>query len=59
MRVCLPMQETRVKTWSGKIPHATEQIGPWATTAKPAHLKSVLRNKRGHDSERPTHRDEE
>ena len=37
--------------WSGKIPHATEQLGPWAPTTEPAHLEPVLRNKRGHDSE--------
>ena len=24
--------------WSGKIPHAAEQLGPWATTTEPAHL---------------------
>ena len=45
--------------WSGKIPHAAEQLGPWATITKPARLEPVLLNKRGHDSERPTHRDEE
>ena len=45
--------------WSGKIPHAVEQLGPWATTTEPAHLEPVLLNKRGRDSERPTHRDEE
>ena len=45
--------------WSGKIPHATERLGPWATTTEPAHLEPVLRNKRGHNSERPAHRDEE
>ena len=45
--------------WSGKIPHAVEQLGPWATTTEPAHLEPVLRNKRGHDSERPAHRVEE
>ena len=45
--------------WSGKIPYAAEQLGPWATTTEPAHLEPVLRNKRGRDSERPTHRDEE
>ena len=45
--------------WSGKIPHATEQLGPWATTTEPARLEPVLRNKRGCDSERPAHRDEE
>ena len=45
--------------WSGKIPHATEQLGPWATITEPARLKPVLRNRRGHDGERPAHRDEE
>ena len=44
---------------SGKIPHAAERLGPWATIAEPAHLEPVLRNKRGRDSERPAHRDEE
>ena len=34
---------------SGKIPHAAERLGP----------EPMLRNKRGRDSERPTHRDEE
>ena len=45
--------------WSGKIPHAAEQLGPWATITEPARLEPVLRNKRGRDSERPAHRDEE
>ena len=45
--------------WSGKIPHAAEQLGPWAATTEPAHLELVLRNKRGRDSERLAHRDEE
>ena len=45
--------------WFGKIPHAAEQLGPWATTTEPARLEPVLRNKRGRNSERPTHRDEE
>ena len=44
--------------WSGKIPHAAEQLGPWATTAEPARLEPVPRNKRGRDSKRPAHRDE-
>ena len=47
------------KPWSGKIPHAVEQLGPWATTTEPVRLEPVLRNKRGRDSERPTHRHEE
>ena len=45
--------------WSGRIPHAAEQLGPWATTTEPARLELVLCNKRGRDSERPAHRDEE
>ena len=47
------------KPWSGKIPHAAEQLGPWATIAEPMRLEPVLRNRRGRDSERPVHRDEE
>ena len=35
------------------------QLGLWATTTEPARLEPVLRNKRGRDSERPAHRDEE
>ena len=45
--------------WSGKIPHAAQQLGLWATITEPAHLEPVLRNKRGRDSERPVHHDEE
>ena len=32
--------------WSGKIPHAAEWLGPWATTTEPARLEPVFRNKR-------------
>ena len=49
----------RFEPWSGKIPRAAEQLGPWATTTEPARLEPVLRNKRGRDSEWPTHHDEE
>ncbi|KAJ8794161.1 hypothetical protein J1605_003307 [Eschrichtius robustus] len=45
--------------WSGRIPHAAEQLSPCTTTTEPARLEPVLRNKRGRDSERPAHRDEE
>ena len=45
--------------WSGRVPHAAERLGPWATITEPARLEPVLRNKRGRDSERPAHRDEE
>ena len=43
----------------GRPPHAAEQLGPWATVTEPARLEPVLRNKRGRNSERPAHRDEE
>ena len=36
LRVYLPMKGTRVQTWSGKIPHAVEQLSPCATTTEPA-----------------------
>ena len=45
--------------WSRKIPRAAEQLGPWATITEPARLEPVLRNRRGRDSERPAHSDEE
>ena len=45
--------------WSGRIPHATEQLSPWATTTEPVRLEPVLHKKRVRDSERPTQRDEE
>ena len=47
------------KPWSGRIPHAAERLGPWATIAEPARLEPLLRNKRGRDSDRPAHRNEE
>ena len=47
------------KPWSGRIPHVAEQLGPWATTTELVRLEPVLHNKRGRDSERPAHRDEE
>ena len=49
----------RFDPWSGKIPRAAEELGPWATTTEPARLEPVLRNKRGRNSERPARRDEE
>ena len=51
--------ENGFEPWSGRVPHAAEQLGPCATTTEPAHLEPVLHNKRGRDSERPTHRNEE
>ena len=49
----------RFEPWSGRIQHAAEWLGPWATTTEPAHLEPVLHNRRGRDSERPVHCDEE
>ena len=34
--VRLPMQGTRFDPWSGRIPHAAEQLSPFATAAVPA-----------------------
>ena len=45
--------------WSGKIPHAAEQLSPWATITEPVRLEPVLHNKRGRNNEKPAHRDEE
>ena len=42
LRIRLPMQGTRVWAWSGKIPHAAEQPGPWATTTEPECPEPVL-----------------
>ena len=49
--------------WSGKIPHASEQLSPFATTAEPTchssracALGPVLHGKRSHCSEKPLHR---
>ena len=43
----------------GRFPHAAEQLSPCATTTEPVHLEPVLHNKRGRDTERPAHCDEE
>ena len=36
LRICLPLQVHRFEPWSGKIPHAAEQLRPCATTTEPA-----------------------
>ena len=36
LRICLPMQGHGFEPWSGKIPHAAEQLSPCATTTEPA-----------------------
>ena len=35
LRIHLPMQRARFEPWSGKIPHAAEQLSPRATTTEP------------------------
>ena len=35
LRICLPMQGTQFKPWSGKISHAAEQLSLCATTTEP------------------------
>ena len=47
--------------WSGRIPRASEQLGPCATTAEPAFkspcsLESGLCPQRRHRNEKPVHR---
>ena len=49
----------RSEPWSGKIPHAAERLGLWAMATEPVRLEPMLCNKRGRDSERPAHHDEE
>ena len=57
--VCLPMQGTRVRALAWEDPPCRGATGPVSTITEPARLEPVLRNKRGGDSERPTHGDEE
>ena len=57
MRICLLMQGTQVRALVWEDPTCRGATGP--TTTEPVRLELVLCNKRGHDSERPMHRDEE
>ena len=59
LRIRLPMQATRVRALVWEDPTCRGATSPWATITEPVHLEPVLRNKRGRDSERPAHRDEE
>ncbi|XP_049569015.1 11-beta-hydroxysteroid dehydrogenase 1 isoform X2 [Orcinus orca] len=57
LRVRLPMQGTQVRApdpvWG--IPRATERLGLRAMAAEPACPEPVLRNGRGHSTERPAY----
>ena len=59
LRICLPMQGTRVRALVWEDPTCCGATGPVSQTTEPARLEPVLRNKRGRDSERTAHRDEE
>ena len=66
LRVCLPMQGTWVRALVWEDPTCHRATGPqllelclWATITEPVRLEPLLGNKRGRDSERPVHRDEE
>ena len=52
LRICLPMQRTWGRPWSGKIPHAAGQRSPWTQLLKPACLEPELSNKRSHHTEK-------
>ena len=58
-RICLPMQGTRVRALVWEDPTCHGATRPVSQITEPARLEPVLRNKRGRDSERPVHRDEE
>ena len=53
------MQGTRVRALVWEDPTCRGATGPVSHTTEPARLEPVLRNKRGCDSEKPAHRDEE
>ena len=59
LRICLPMQGTRVRALVWEDPTCHGATRPVTTITEPAHLEPVLRNKRGRDSERSAHCDEE
>ena len=59
LRIRLPMQGTWVQALVWEDPTCRGATGPGSHTTEPAHLELVLCNKRGCDSERPAHRDEE
>ena len=67
LRIACQCRGHGFEPWSGKIPHAAEQLSPCATTTearepqllKPACLEPMLPNKRSHHNEKPVHRNEE
>ena len=67
LRICLPMQGTQVRSLVQEDPTccgATKSVSHnyWARVPqllKPVRLEPVLRNKRSHHNEKPTHHNEE
>ena len=55
IRIHLPMQGTWCDPWSGKIPHAAEQLTRATQLLKPMHLEPVLYNRRSHHNEERVH----
>ena len=58
MRICLPMRGTRVRALVWEDPTCRGATRP-VSHVEPARLEPVLRNKRGHNNERPAHHNEE
>ena len=57
LRVCLLMQGTRVRALVREDPICRGAAGPVShMAAEPARTEPGLRNRRSHNSERPTHR---
>ena len=40
LRICLPVQGTWDNPWFGRIPRASRQVSPLATTTEPLHRSS-------------------
>ena len=59
LRICLPMQGTWVRALVWEDPTCRGATRPVSHNTEPVHLEPVLRDKRGHDNERPARRDEE
>ena len=55
LRVRLPMQGTRVHAPVREDPTCCGAAGPMSMVAEPVRLEPVLRNGRGHNSERPAY----
>ena len=59
LRIHLPMQGTRVQALIREDPTCRGATKPVSQNYEPALLEPVLRNKRIHHNEKPTHRKEE